>query len=85
MKTIGKWIAFLPLIEESASGIKSESLDKGTVICKYEGRSFRHAQNSIKESEINLGDKIHFDINKVAYKSSDYWIIDIDYIYGVIE
>ena len=74
MKTIGKWIAFLPLIEESASGIKSESLDKGTVMCKYE-----------KESEINLGDKIHFDINKVAFKSSDYWIIDIDYIYGVIE
>ena len=73
MKTIGKWIAFLPLIEESASGIKSESLDKGTVICKYE------------KGEINLGDKIHFDINEVAYKSSDYWIIDIDYIYGVIE
>ena len=74
MKTIGKWIAFLPLIEESASGIKSESLDKGTVLSQLG-----------KQGELKTGDKIHFDINEVAYKSSDYWIIDVDYIYGVIE
>ena len=35
--TVGKWIAFLPLVEESASGIKSESLDKGTVLFEAKG------------------------------------------------
>ena len=75
IKTIGKWIGFLPLTEESASGIKSESLDKGIVKWRTKGIT-----NGLK-----VGDKIHFDINKVAYKSSDYWIIDVDYIYAVIE
>ena len=75
IKTIGKWIGFLPLTEESASGIKSESLDKGTMCWGSKG-----VTNGLK-----VGDKIHFDINKVAYKSSEYWIIDVDYIYAVIE
>ena len=75
IKTIGKWVAFLPLVEESASGIKSESLDKGTVLFEPKG-----VTNGLK-----IGDKIHFDINKVAHKSGDYWIIDIGYIYGVVE
>ena len=75
IKTIGKWIAFLPLVEESTSGIKSESLDKGTVLFEPKG-----VNNGLK-----IGDKIHFDINKVAHKSGDYWVIDIDYIYGVVE
>lgn len=73
--TIGKWIGFLPLTEESASGIKSESLDKGIVEWGSKG-----VTNGLK-----VGDKIHFDINKVAYKSSEYWIIDVDYIYAVIK
>lgn len=75
INTVGKWIAFLPLVEESASGIKSESLDKGTISCGTKGIT-----NGLK-----VGDKIHFDINKVAYKSSDYWVIDVNYIYGVLE
>ena len=75
IETIGKWIGFLPLTEESASGIKSESLDKGIIHWRTKGIT-----NGLK-----VGDKIHFDINKVAYKSSDYWIIDVDYIYAVIE
>jgi hypothetical protein len=75
IKTIGKWVAFLPLVEESASGIKSESLDKGTVLFEM-----KEVTNGLK-----VGDKIHFDINKVAHKSGDYWVIDIDYIYGVVE
>ena len=75
MKTIGKWIAFVPLVEESKSGIKNESLDKGTVC--YHGNG---TTNGLK-----IGDKIHFDINKVASKSVDYWIICVDDIYGVLE
>ena len=75
IKTVGKWVAFQPLMEESASGIKSESLDKGTVLFETKGIT-----NGLK-----VGDKIHFDINKVAHKSSDYWVIDVDYIYGVID
>ena len=75
IKTIGKWVAFLPLVEESASGIKSESLDKGTVLFETNG-----VTNGLK-----FGDKIHFDINKVAHKSGDYWVVDVDYIYGVVE
>ena len=75
IRTIGRWIGFLPLTEESASGIKSESLDKGIVHWGSKGDT-----NGLK-----IGDKIHFDINKVAYKSSAYWIIDVDYIYGGIE
>jgi len=77
IKTVGKWVAFQPLMEESASGIKSESLDKGIICSKPSA--------FVKENGLRLKDKIHFDINKVAYKSSDYWIIDVDYIYGVIE
>lgn len=75
INTVGKWIAFLPLVEESASGIKSESLDKGTILFETKG-----VTNGLK-----VGDKIHFDINKVAHKSGDYWVIDIDNIYGVIK
>lgn len=71
IRTIGKWVAFLPLTEESVSGIRSESLEKGIVECETNG--------------LKIGDKIHFDINKVAYKSVDYWIIDADYVYGVVE
>ena len=81
IKTIGKWIAFLPLVEESTSGIKSESLDKGTVLFEPKGVTNHHRY----AIGLKVGDKIHFDINKVAHKSGDYWVIDIDYIYGVVE
>ena len=54
IKTVGKWVAFQPLMEESASGIKSESLDKGTVLFETKGIT-----NGLK-----VGDKIHFDMKE---------------------
>lgn len=66
---IGDWVAIEPRKEESLSGILSSSMDEGTVLSGLE-----------LEGKVVL-----FDINKVACKKSEYWIIHRDNVYGVVE
>ena len=85
IRTIGNWVAIKPLVEESKSGIVSESLDKGIVVDAgpvWIRDLFDYNQGI---GRLQVGNKVHFDVNKVQHKEQDYWIVHIDNIYGVIE
>ncbi len=85
IRTIGNWVAITPLVEESKSGIVSESLDKGIIV--HGGpvwiRDLADSDKGI--GRLIVGDKVHFDVNKVQHKEQGYWIVHIDNIYGVIK
>jgi len=83
IRTIGNWVAIKPLVEESKSGIISESIDKGVVVDNIKWIRDLHDSNK-GIGRLSVGDKVHFDINKVQHKEQDYWIFHIDNIYGVI-
>ena len=51
-------------------GILTASMDRGTVIA--------YSDESLIDKEVL------FDINRVAYKTSTFWIVDYQYVFGVV-
>ena len=71
MKAINDWVFVEPLKSESSSGILTASMERGTVL-------------TCSDDSL-LGKEVLFDINKVRYKTSLFWIVDIADIFGVEE
>jgi hypothetical protein len=70
MKSLGNWVFIEPSKNETKSGILTASMDRGTVIA--------YSDESLIDKEVL------FDINRVAYKTSTFWIVDYQYVFGVV-